>query len=333
MSEAEKRRNGETEKGGKPIDSPIPRFPDSPIPAVSHLQSPSSARLIVNPVSGNGRGVTVAAQASRVLRELGVENEVLYSRSANEPAELARAAVRDGCSLVVGVGGDGLINQVANELVGHETALGLIPAGVGNDFARGLGIPLDLADACRVLAQGEVRTIDVGQAGERYFFSVAVLGFGAEVNRRANQFRRFRVNAVYTFLTITTMFLYEPLTFTMNYDGQERRCLSWMMAVGNTWSSARGMALVPAARPDDGLLHACIINGMGKWELLYTFPRVFKGRHIYHTGIDTIRGREISVSADGPCDVYADGEYFGSLPVVLRAVPQALKVMAPKRAR
>jgi diacylglycerol kinase (ATP) len=323
VSETEKRRNGETEKGGARIDSPTL--------TVSHHQSPIPARLIVNPVSGKGRGVTVAEQARRLLREHGLEPEVVYSRSSSEPTAFARAAVRDGCPLVIGVGGDGLINQVANELVGSDVALGIIPAGVGNDLARGLGIPLDLAGACRVIAQGATRTIDVAQAGERYFFSVAVLGFGAEVNRRANQFRRFRVNAVYTFLTITTMFSYEPLTFTVNYDGYERRCVSWMMAVGNTWSSARGMALVPAARPDDGLLHACIINGMGRWELLYTFPRVFKGRHIYHTGIDTIRGREISVSAEGPCDIYADGEYFGSLPVVLKAVPQALKVMLPKR--
>ncbi len=330
MNETEKRRNGETEKRAESVQSPIPRFPDSSFPVVSQLQQPISARLIVNPVSGKGRGAVVAEQASRLLREHGLKPEVLYSRSPNEPTVLARAAVHEGWPLVIGVGGDGLLSQVANELVGSDVALGIIPTGVGNDLARGLGIPLDLAGACRVIAQGETRTIDASQAGERYFFSVAVLGFGAEVNRRANQWRRFRVNAVYTFLTIATLFSYEPLVFTVNYDEQERRCLSWMIAVGNTWSSGRGMALVPAARPDDGLLHACLINGMGRWELLYTFPRVFTGRHIYHTGIDTIRGREIVVSADGPCEIYADGERFGSLPVVFKVVPHALKVRLPK---
>jgi diacylglycerol kinase (ATP) len=222
------------------------------------------------------------------------------------------------------------MNQVANELVGSETTLGVIPAGVGNDFARGLGIPLDTAQACEVLSTGQSKRIDVGQANERYFLSVAVLGFGAEVNRRANQFQRVRINALYTVLTVATVFTYRPLSFTLTYDGQERRCFSWMIAVGNTRSSARGMALVPAARPDDGLLDACIVNGMGKLELLYTFPRVFTGRHIYHTGIETLRGREIMVSADRPCEIYADGERVGSLPVVLRAVPKALNVIVPK---
>jgi diacylglycerol kinase (ATP) len=284
-------------------------------------------RLIVNPASGKGRGLAIAEQASCLLRGYGLDNKILLSRSPDEPTQLARAAVRDGCPLVVGVGGDGLISQIANELVGQEATFGIVPAGVGNDFARGLRLPLDVAGACQIIARGNVHCIDVGQANDRYFFSVAVLGFGAEVNRRANQFRRLRVNALYTLLTVVTAFTYKPLKFSVNYDGRERRCFSWMIAVGNTWSSARGMALVPAARPDDGFLDACIINGMGACELLYTFPRVFKGRHIYSTGIETIRGREMRISADGPCDIYADGERLGVLPVVLKAVPHALKVM------
>ena len=271
----------------------------------------------------------MAEQASRLLQTLGLVTRVLYSRSPTNPAEFARVAVHDRCPLVVAVGGDGLVSQVASELVGSDTVLGIIPAGVGNDFARGLGIPLDIGQACAVLAQGHARRIDVGQANDRYFFSVAGMGFAAEVNRRANQFRRLRVNALYTILTVTTLFTYEPLLFTITYDGHERRCYSWLIAVGNTWSCARGMALVPAARPDDGVLDACVVNGMGKLELLYMFPRVFRGTHIYHTGVDTLRGREISVQADRPCDIYADGERIGPLPVVLKAVPQALSVMVP----
>lgn len=288
-----------------------------------------TAKLIVNPVSGKGRGVQAAEQASRLLRDHGLGNEVLCSRSPDDPTRLARTAVRDGCPLVIGAGGDGLIQQIASELIHTDTALGVIPTGVGNDFARGLGLPLDLNAACRVIAQGSPRKVDVGQVNDRCFLSVAVLGFGAEVNRRANQFRRFRVNALYTFLTIATTFSFKPLTFTVTYDGRERQCFSWMIAVGNTWSSARGMALVPAARADDGILDSCIINGMGKWELLYTFPRVFQGRHIYSTGIETIRGKEMTINSDRHCEVYADGERIGELPVVLRAVPEALRVMMP----
>lgn len=286
--------------------------------------------LIVNPVSGRGRGVAVAERVSRTLRDYGLRSEVFYSRSPGEPQELARVAVRERCSLVVGIGGDGLVSQVAGALVGSDTPLGIIPVGVGNDFARGLGLPLDLDRACAVLARGQARRVDVGQANDRYFFSVAVMGFAAQVNRRANQFRRLRVSALYTALTIATVFTDKPLRFTVRYDGHERSCYSWLIAVGNTWSCARGMALIPGARADDGLLDACIVNGMGKLELLSVLPRVFRGTHVYHTGIETLRGREISVRAEEPCEIYADGERIGPLPVVLRAVPQALSVMMPK---
>ena len=287
-------------------------------------------RLIVNPTSGRGRGSTVAKQASQLLDKQGVTHEVIYSRSPDDPARLARESIRDRTAAVVAIGGDGLVSQVAGELVETDTPLGIIPAGRGNDFARGLGIPLDIVGACATIVTGHQQRVDVGQANGRYFFSVAVIGLAAEINRKANTFTKLRVNALYSLLTVITIFTDEPQPFTVEYEGHRRRCYSWMIAVGNTWSSARGMALVPAARPDDGQLDACIINGMGKFELLLSvFPKVFRGRHLYHTGVDTIRGREMTIESDRPCDMYADGERIGPLPVILKAVPQALSVFVP----
>ena len=290
----------------------------------------TTQRLIVNPSSGRGRGSAVAKQASQLLDKQGVAHEVMYSRSPDDPARLAQESMRDGAAAVVAIGGDGLVSQVASELVNTDTPLGIIPAGRGNDFARGLGIPLDIAGACATIATGHSRRIDVGQANGHYFFSVAVIGFAAEINRKANTFTKLRVNALYSLLTIATIFTDQPQPFTVTYDGRKRRCYCWMIAVGNTWSSARGMALVPAARPDDGQLDACIINGMGKFELLLcVFPKVFRGRHLYNTGVDTIRGREMTIESDHPCDIYADGERIGPLPVTLKAIPRALSVFVP----
>ncbi len=297
--------------------------------SLNHSIPMTSVRLIVNPVSGRGRGARVAEQVSRMLHDRGLPHELCLSRSPADPTELAREAVRNRADLVVGIGGDGLINQIATELVGSETTLGIIPVGVGNDFARGLGIPLGVEEACAVVAQGRQQRVDVGKVNERYFFSVAVMGLAAQVNRRANRFQRVRVSALYSALTVASVLLDTPQSFTLEYDGQTRRCYSWLIAVANTWSCGRGMALVPAARADDGVLDACLVNGMGKMELLYTFPRVFRGRHIYHTGIDTLRGRTMTISADTACDLYADGERMCPLPAVLTAVPRALKVVVP----
>jgi diacylglycerol kinase (ATP) len=287
-------------------------------------------RLIVNPVSGKGRSLIIAEQAKRELQDHGLTIDVAYSRSAADVTILTQAAVHENCPIVIGVGGDGLIHQIGNVLVDTNTALGIIPAGVGNDIARGMGIPLYVEDACAIIAQRHMRPVDVAQINDRYFFSVAVIGFAAEVNRRANRFHRLRVSALYTALTVASALTDRPLSFTITYDGQERRCYSWLIAVGNTWSCGRGMMLVPGARWDDGMLDACIVNGMGRLELLSVFPRVFRGTHAYHTSTDMVHGREISVAADSPCEAYADGERIASLPVVFRAVPRALTVMLPK---
>ena len=296
-----------------------------------------TARLIVNPTSGGGRGARIADQASLELQRRGCPHEVLYSRSPTDPGVLAHQAVADGCTLVVGVGGDGLIHAVANSLVGKPATLGIIPAGRGNDIARGLDIPLRLTEACELIAQygaQPVPRVDVGQAHERYFFSVALVGLAAEINRRSNLMGRFRFNAVYSALTVLSVFLSAPRTFTIRCDGHEQRCYSWLIAVGNSWSSGRGMQLVPGARVDDGILDACVAHGMGKWELLLrAFPRVFSGTHVYLTGIESLRGREMVIRSETPGDIYADGERLGSLPVTLRAIPQALSVIRPAQNR
>ena len=296
-----------------------------------------TARLIVNPTSGGGRGATLARQASLELQRRGCPHEVLHSSSPTDPGVLAYQAVQDGCSLVVGVGGDGLVHAVANSLVGTSATLGIIPAGRGNDIARGLGIPLRLAEACELIAQyGDqpASRIDVGQAHERYFFSVAVVGLAAEINRRSILMGRFRFSAVYSVLTVVSVFLSSPQTFTLICDGHEQCCYSWLIAVGNSWSSGRGMRLVPGARVDDGILDACVVHGMGKWELLLrAFPRVFSGTHVYLTGIESLRGREMVIRSETPGDIYADGERLGPLPVTVRAIPQAVSVIRPAQNR
>lgn len=287
-------------------------------------------RLIVNPTAGGGRGAGRAERAGREFARLGLAYDVRSSRSPDEPGALARQAVADGCSVVVAVGGDGLVGAVANGLVGTSVRLGIVPAGRGNDFARGLGLPLSVSEACRVVASGESRRVDVGQADDRYFLSVAQIGLTAEINRRANRLRRIRLPAVYSLVTVATVFVSAPRRFTVVCDGRARRSYSWLVAVGNTWSAARGMRLVPGARADDGVLDACLAHGMGRWELLLcVFPRVFRGTHVYASGVERLRGKEMRVDADEPADVYADGERIGRLPVTLRAVPRALSVILP----
>ena len=285
--------------------------------------------VIVNPASRRARHESFCSRLAREIRAQGGGYDIVTSRSAAHAGVLAREAAAQRYDAVVAVGGDGLVNHVARELVGSETALGIVPAGVGNDFARGVGLPLRLTEACRVVASGRVRALDVGSANGRYFFSVAVIGLAAEVNRRANRLRRFHLPKLYMLTTLATVFAYKPRCFTVSGDGHEGSYYGWMIAAGNTWSCAAGMALLPAARPDDALLDVCVIGALGRGQLLLAFPRVFLGSHVYHKGVEMMRVKSLAVSADAPCDLYADGERLGSLPVMLSVVPGALRVITP----
>ena len=155
------------------------------------------------------------------------------------------------------------------------------------------------------------------------------MGLAAEVNRRANRLSRLPLPQIYTLATLAAVFAYQPLRFTVITNGREGHYYGWMVAAGNTWSCAAGMALLPAAQPDDGLLDVCVIGGINRGQLLLAFPRVFGGSHVYHKGVETLRVREMRVQADSPCDIYADGERIGTLPATLSVVPQALKVIVP----
>lgn len=296
-----------------------------------------TVRIIVNPASCGGRGRSIADQASVEFLRLGLRHEIVFSRCIEDVSALTRLAVSEGRRLVVGIGGDGLLSEIANGLVGTTTALGIVPAGRGNDIARGLNIPLGVTDACRLIGANAVQTaerarpVDAGQVGDRYFLSVALVGLAAEINRRANQIGRYRFNAVYSLLTVYSVLQNEPREFCIRVGESVRQCYCWLIAIGNCWSSGRGMNLVPGARPDDGILDACIAYGMGRGELLLqAFPRVFSGRHIYLTGVETVKAREFTIAGKEEADVYADGELVGRLPVTFRAVPNALRIVRPE---
>jgi diacylglycerol kinase family enzyme len=132
--------------------------------------------LIVNPASGGGRAGTVLPRVRAALARQGLEHHVETTRSIEHARELARAAAAAG-ETAVALGGDGLVGAVAGALAEGDGVLGVLPGGRGNDFARVLGIPRDPEAACAVLAEGEVRALDLGLAGERPFIGIASCGF------------------------------------------------------------------------------------------------------------------------------------------------------------
>ena len=169
--------------------------------------------LIVNPSAGGGRAGRLLGAVGNALSANGLEHHVERTRSLEHARELALAAAEAG-EVAVAFGGDGLVGAVAGALKHSEGVVGVLPGGRGNDFARVLGIPLEPAAACQVLASGLVRSLDLGEAGGRTFIGIASCGFDSDANRLANETRVVRGNLVYAYAALWTLASWKAATCT-----------------------------------------------------------------------------------------------------------------------
>jgi len=284
--------------------------------------------LIVNPSSGGGRAGAALPAVQAALREHGLEHHVETTRSLDHARELARQAMAAG-EMAVAMGGDGLIGAVAGALRQTDGVLGVLPGGRGNDFARVLGIPPDPVAACSILAGGVVRNLDLGQAGTGTFIGIASCGFDSEANRIANETRLVRGNLVYTYGGLRTLLRWKPAHFELRLDGEPASLTGYTVAVANSAAYGGGMMLAPQASLEDGLLDVVLIADEPKLQFLRHLPKVFKGEHVGLPAVRILQAKEVEVRADRPFTMYADGDPIAELPVIVKVLPRAIRVMVP----
>jgi YegS/Rv2252/BmrU family lipid kinase len=230
----------------------------------------------------------------------------------------------------VAFGGDGLIGAVADALKGTDAVVGALPGGRGNDLCRVLGIPLKPTAACSVLASGSVRELDLGEAGGRTFTGIASCGFDSEVNRIANETTLVRGGLVYAYGLLRALPGWNAAGFEVVFDGGEtRQFAGYSVAAANSKMFGGGMRLAPDASLEDGLLDVVMIEDMPRLRYLRLAPTVFSGRHVRQSVVTVLRSREIHLDATRPFTLYADGEAIAELPVTIRVLPRAVRVIVP----
>jgi YegS/Rv2252/BmrU family lipid kinase len=292
------------------------------------VASDSRYVLLVNPSAGGGRARELLPEVERALTARGLGHRVVLTESLEHARDAALAAVSGGETPVV-MSGDGLIGQIGGALAGAEATLGVIPGGRGNDLARVLGIPAEPEEAVAVLAAGDVRTIDVGEVnGERYL-CVASCGFDSDANRIANEAKLIKGRLVYAYAALRAMAAWRPARFTITLDGERREFRGYSVAAANSKAFGGGMFIAPDALLDDGALDVVYITQVGRLRYLRGLPKVFDGSHVKNDEVVVLRGRELTIEADRPFAVYADGEHISDLPARLRVLPGALGVIAP----
>jgi YegS/Rv2252/BmrU family lipid kinase len=284
--------------------------------------------VIYNPSAGGGRAWRRLPEVQAALEELGLEHRATATTDLEHAEELGREAAANE-EVAATLGGDGLVGRVAGALRGTDAVLGVLPGGRGNDLARVLGIPSSPAQACRVLAQGVERPLDLGEVDGRTFIGIASCGFDSDANRIANEAPASLGNLVYAYGALRALLAWRPADFELELDGATHRLRGWSVAAANSKAYGGGMYLAPGAALDDGRLDVVCSSESGRLRFLANLPRVFRGTHVADAAVEVRRAREVTVRADRPFVVYADGDPIGELPVTIRAVPGAVRVLMP----
>jgi YegS/Rv2252/BmrU family lipid kinase len=266
--------------------------------------------------------------------------DTLFSERPGQLGELARRAADGGANLLVVVGGDGSVNEVANGIAGRDDVeIAVIPRGTGWDFVRTYGIPHKLDGAIEVALTGKPRTIDLGRAryrswdggeGEAYFANVASAGMSGAIAQRANETTKAlggKVSYLWATLAVFAGWQNSDLRVTVDDETRAGRMHDVVVANGRTFGG--GMIICPQAEPDDGLFDVLTIGDLTKRDLLVTLPKTYRGRHLPHPKAELLRGAVVTVDADEPLPVELDGEQPGTTPVRFEVVPGGLRLRVP----
>ncbi|SMO68471.1 diacylglycerol/lipid kinase family protein [Propioniciclava tarda] len=296
--------------------------------------------LLVNPSSGRGKArrllPRVVAELGRLLPDADVTVR-LTTDYADARAQASRViGEASGSDGLLMMGGDGMTSIGLNAAAQSGVPLGIVPAGTGNDFCRGVGLPTTVDQALAVIAAGHTEDLDlmsvdgelVDGSQRRWVGSILSSGFDEKVNWRNNHLPISLGAPSYAYSVIIELAKFKPLAYRIEIDGVPRELDSILIAVGNAGVFGGGMKGCPDADVRDGLLDVTIVHPVGRGTLIKLLPRLFDGTFAKHPAVELLRATEVGIDGDGLFGM-ADGEELGRPPFTCRAVPGAIRLYTP----
>jgi len=294
----------------------------------THATRVVRATVIFNPTAGHHHSDVAATEV--VLKEHGWSVCREQTSKAGDGTRLARAAAARGDDVVVVAGGDGTVNEAIQGLAGTSTALGVLPMGTTNVWAREVKLPTDPVAAARALIDGDHRAMDLGRAGDRYFLLMAGLGFDAAVTNAVSMKAKRVLGRVAYGLTIAMQAMrYQGPEVTLEMDDATVRCPVLLVIAGNTRLYGGNFSATAAAVADDGLLDVAVFQGRRLWDIAPRALPLLLGRRPTPASPFYYRTRRLRVTAPEALPVQVDGDYMGT-PFEITIAPAALRVIVPR---
>ena len=305
----------------------------------------NKVHVIVNPFSARGRTGKSWETIKEAIRPHFREFKYVFTEKPFQATEIARELLCDGFDLLIGVGGDGTLNEISSgffnaqsgQAINQDAAVGIIPSGTGSDFIRFMKVPRDFEKSAAHIKNSAIKRIDIGKITydgtarkkkSQYFVNVADFGLGAEVIRSVSRVDASHRGAfTYYRGLLSTMMKFSSKSVRLTLDGKRQMQGDYLIgAVANGRIFGGGMIIAPQAEPDDGYFDLVLIEGMGKLEILANTPLLYSGGIAKNPKVHILRARHIRVESRDEVHIEYDGEIGDSLPAEFTVVEKALNL-------
>jgi diacylglycerol kinase (ATP) len=266
---------------------------------------------------------------------LGLKVDVALGHPKRNLTPIARSAVKKGYPIVIAMGGDGTIGAVIEGLVGSKAHLGIIPAGTANDIAASLGIPMDLKESCKVIANAQARPMDLGilTTSERKkfpFFMVTTVGLVATVYPKLKNVPEGKLEGIKEAVSVFMNAEKNPKVFLTLDDESKIEVETPMVLIANTPLVGLRNLVAPAASMEDGLIDIAVFPDFSKAEVLAYFARTMGEASTSDGKVQRYQARKIQIKTDPELDIAAEGMIMGKGKAKIKVLPGALYVIAPE---
>jgi YegS/Rv2252/BmrU family lipid kinase len=287
----------------------------------------SRALLLINRHARQGQKRII--EVTYYLEKLGFKLKEESTENPKHLAEIIRHYQNEVDLVIVG-GGDGTLNAAVDALVETQLPLGILPLGTANDLARTLGIPNSLDEACKIIAYGELRRIDLGWVNGKHFFNVASMGLSVKITQRLTKEmkRRWGIFA-YAVTALQVIWESRPFSAEIRMKEQSFRVKTVQIAIGNGRYYGGGMAVVHDATIDDQRLDLYSLEMEHWWQIIPLLPAMRKGRHILWRGVRALQGQQFEIYTRKPRPINTDGEITTYTPASFKVIPKAITVLVP----
>jgi diacylglycerol kinase (ATP) len=292
-----------------------------------------SVVVIVNPTARNMPKVDKLREELAPLAAEGHSLTIEVTSGSGEAIDIAREAARTGATRIVACGGDGTLNEVINGVGDADTTVGVLPTGTGNVWAKEVGIPRNVSKAARLLVEGPVRRVDLGEVNGRRFLLMCGIGLdGAVTGLVRPRLKRWLGSTSYVVVGLNELRRFRPLTGVFELDGEAVERTYYFALVSNSRSYGGVIDIARRAFVDDGLLDVCIFGGDSLTRLARHALRIALGTQFSARDILYRRVRSVRMPAAG-ISLQVDGDYLGQSPAEIKICPGAIRMVVPESPR